>query len=514
MAYTPAETNIDDYGADPTGGADSTTAVQNAINASIQVAGDYALADAGNKVHLPLLKKTTASAGGIYILSDTVTISGVWNGIIDWNGAVFCWNGANDRPMFQYSDCRTVKMSNARLYCLPTKPCFTGISMKNATGGVTPTHNQFDNIQMWGQAAGFDFGWRVEQGSAGDANQEFNVWRSCEVYDYRDSAWTFEHSQSKHNSFFHCGFNSGYIGQCGVRLHHPQYFPNGNGSFLWVGGGGGTCLLSDFLISSPSDPITIIGVATEGSRRFFSTQLYDVVTGCVGTVPAPASLTMTTPAGTAYVITGSPQPVTVPQFVYTYTANKETYDIIEPAGTVTHYARNIGQAWDATPSGGTVCQKVTTNATQITAVLQWRGGRPNHETLGAQPITLEGCRYSSNLEASDGFFIVCRHRGPLNLIGNRFYTKTTYGKILVYGPGTGVAGTVVNDVGNMWLTDLAGPYPSLQSRTVMDEYGGIPGNNEATVTPTLGNYQISALGENIMLPSNVKSARRMFEIWG
>lgn len=94
-----------------------------------------------------------------------------------------------------------------------------------------------------------------------------------------------------------------------------------------------------------------------------------VVSGLLGSVPGPVSLTMTTPAGTYYAIG---QRVVSAGFSFTYTASKDTYDDISSSGVVTHTAVTNGAGAPSVAANSIRLQKVVTNGTQITGVTDLR----------------------------------------------------------------------------------------------------------------------------------------------
>lgn len=91
------------------------------------------------------------------------------------------------------------------------------------------------------------------------------------------------------------------------------------------------------------------------------------VSGLLGAVPSPASLTMTTPGGVAYVNgTRVNKASADADLTYTYPASATTYDYLADTGAITH-------GTSATPpAGAIVLQAVTTDASAITGVKDLR----------------------------------------------------------------------------------------------------------------------------------------------
>jgi hypothetical protein len=491
--------SIDDFGADPTGAQDSTAAIQAAVIAAKKPASAYPLSvdlptglSAHVKSHQPTYTKVVASPGGMYVVSDTITLDQSWWGLFDGQGAQFIWNGPASIPMWYLHNVRQLTMRDFKIFAHASRPCLAGFQADRERNGITPTHCHFENIALYGHQGGFLFGWRMAVG-AYDGNGDFFSWRDCAVYDYVEAAWSIEHSQSKAHYFSNCQFNAGTTGKRGVTLHHPEYFPNGNGSFYWVGGGGGGNKVADFAINGPLENILIDGGKFEQSARLLTTAFYEVIAGLVGAVPDPPSLTMSTPGGSAYVLGATPGLVPHPGFTHTYAASKDTYDLLNANGTITHYERPLGAGLSNPPGAGTFLQCVMTNDTGITTV-KALGGRHHMPSTGISPVTIKNVGWSSNKEPWDGQFIKWMQKGPLSLIGNRFYVKTTYGNIGVYGAKdpTKAAGKVLL-IGNAWRTDLPGPWPEIADRIKVDQGDGglgVPGS-------TAGQLRVVAMGEAI-----------------
>jgi hypothetical protein len=471
-----------DVGVSGTSGSDSTAGIQACIDAAVRPQSEFIITDSVLTsamrshvlAHTPFLKTVRFAPGGYYRITDTINVASIWNGIIDGNGSYILWDCADaTKQMFRLQDCRNLRLMNFRLIAHQDRPTMAGVTMENiqpASGSnVTPFHNFYENIHMYGNAGGFRYGFRAMMGSGGDNNNEMHDYVHCSVFDYVETAYSIEHSQSKHHRFYGCTFNAGSTGKRGVSLRTPAVAPNGNGSFAWWGGGGGSNKVADFQLAGPLENVLIQYAEIEQSRRFLITPFDEVIGGLLAAVPSPASLTMSTPAGSAYVIGVE---VATSGFSYTYPANKDTYDLLKSDGTVEHTSIANG-ALPYNFSGNTTwLQRVVTNGSAIVAVENIGGSFISPSTIPT-PTTVIGCRWSSDKQTLDGDFIAYLQKGPLTLIGNRFYNKVRHAKVRVFA-GTTADSTVgkVTAIGNVFRSDLAAPYPQGPSRMILDRGDG------------------------------------------
>lgn len=94
-----------------------------------------------------------------------------------------------------------------------------------------------------------------------------------------------------------------------------------------------------------------------------------VANGLLPTVPAPVSLSATTPAGVAVVLGNRVAPVATAK---AYTASQDTYVDLSSLGAVTYSAVANGAAAPSVAANSLRLFKVVTNATEITAVTDLR----------------------------------------------------------------------------------------------------------------------------------------------
>jgi hypothetical protein len=128
------------------------------------------------------------------------------------------------------------------------------------------------------------------------------------------------------------------------------------------------------------------------------------------------------------------------------------------------------------PGNTTWLQRVVTDAISITAVDNI-GGSFVSPSGTPTPTTIIGCRWSSDKKTIDGDFISYLQKGPLTLIGNRFYNKVRHAKIRIFAGTTGDSTTAkVIAIGNVFRSDLSAPYPQGRDRMILDRGDGSYGN--------------------------------------
>jgi hypothetical protein len=476
--------------------ADATSAIQAAIDDAVKTSGDFgglAGLDGTLQTQIPTsLVQIAFSAGGCYVISDTLTVSQVNFGRIEGNDAMLVWNGSDStKPMWKYHNVRHVDATNFRIIAHEEKSMDAAYNVDRESGGVTATNVSFTNIKIYCHQGGCKYGFRI--GTAGQ-NNEFHVFNNVGVWDYSETAFSIEQSQAKGEIFIGSECNGGTTGKRCVSLMDNGVAPNGNGSFYWIGGGGGSNRIADFQIAGPLENIYIDGGKWENSARLLTTPFYEVISGLVGSVPSN-SLTMTIPTGSAYLVGTSALVTHSAPEDYTYTANKDTYDTIGTGGVITHNAYANGTPL-YNPGGGTVFQKVVTDGSKIVSVTA-TGGSVGSPSGSGSPVTIKNLGWSSASEPWDGPFINWMQKGPLTLIGNRFYVKSTYGRIRALASGT-LTGKVTM-IGNTWRTNLAGPWPDLVDRMFFDRGDGSACQSVECAAPRVtaqGEYYETSSGGN------------------
>lgn len=148
-----------------------------------------------------------------------------------------------------------------------------------------------------------------------------------------------------------------------------------------------------------------------------------VVSGGLPTVPSPASLTMTTPSAIAYVQATRVNPASVSN---TYAASSDTYVDLSSTGGYTYSAVANNAAAPAVAANSIRMFKVTTNATQITAVTDLR-----QMTLTNQQSNFK----AGHIEANNGTneSLIARNGAGYFLAG--YDTASSQGRIGTYNGG-------------------------------------------------------------------------------
>jgi len=243
---------VADFGADPTGATDASTAIRAAITAASS-------ANVVQPIHLQ--RGATYKIGSTLLFSE---LSGRTAGGFIGNGATFVWSGDAVSPLIMLSNVRDCRFRDFNIECTTGAPLMAGVQSERAPAAVVaPTGNRWDNITMNGGNGGLDKGWRFALGSGGDYNNDENTFHNCMVQNYVTAAWSIEHAQSRGHRMFGCGFGGNTTGRRGVRS-------NPNGGFLWFGGEGGGNSVADFDLTDVISPCLIEGFTSENSARLLN----------------------------------------------------------------------------------------------------------------------------------------------------------------------------------------------------------------------------------------------------
>ena len=281
LPLVPASSAMAQLAAPPAGGIASMPGHANPRQAPFYAAGDgeaddtNAIQAAINAVRFkPRNKRSGPRSGGVFIpsgiyrITKTILIGdtlGLWFAGASTGGTLFLWDGPPGQPMFLLRDVRDAVLTDFQIKSTPRKPLHTAMKTENARGGYyAPSQNLFQNLLINGtDAPGLRYGFRVAQGTSGDANNDFHEFIRCKVKNYAKAAFTVEHSQSHTNRFYSCSFNGYRRGEAGVRTRH--------GSFSWFGGGGGGNTVADFDLGAANVTISIINGNIEDSTRLVRT---------------------------------------------------------------------------------------------------------------------------------------------------------------------------------------------------------------------------------------------------
>jgi hypothetical protein len=260
------------YGVKANGVADDTAALQNAINAAKNAT-----------LVLPAGTMIVSSSLNFGSASDT-TYSVVGQGGGETSLTNFLWKGNSTSPMFSLNGIRDSKFADFAIQASSSAPLQSGI-LSQTVSGTTPTNNFFERIWMSGGNTGIGKGWQFSP-TAGDNNNDENVFIDCSVFAFTIAAWSIEHAQSQAHKFYGCNFlgAAGQTNQYGVTTALGS--GNRGGYFSWFGGSSGGVAEADFYLGSPNGPVLIAGGVFENSPRFLemngsSANAWAVtVTGC------------------------------------------------------------------------------------------------------------------------------------------------------------------------------------------------------------------------------------------
>lgn len=136
-------------------------------------------------------------------------------------------------------------------------------------------------------------------------------------------------------------------------------FQAANGRYMIRITGGGTAReIADVILQDPAQLLTAGDVLNDF-----------VATGLLPSVPAPVSLSMTTPAGVAYILGTRVAPAATAK---AYTASRDTYVDLSSAGAYTYSEVANGAGAPAVAANSLRLFKVVTNGTEITGVTDLR----------------------------------------------------------------------------------------------------------------------------------------------
>jgi len=248
---TGAPVNVVDYGADPTGIANSSTAIQLAIDSGVS-----------KKIYFPT---------GTYRIDTTIVFDSFTLLEVDFGGSTLTWNGSSGGSVVTIKDCQSCTFFNAKVTSSSTKPALAAFTLENGSGVlVAPNKLVFSQIVCEGtNLNGMTYGFNVSgTGGGGDANNDFHYFENCTCYNYKDAGWYVAATQAYGLILTNCGMVSAN-GASGS----AAFFHAGNGgSVQIIGGGGGNNTYADFVFAGPGRPVNITNYASEGSAAFLRTE--------------------------------------------------------------------------------------------------------------------------------------------------------------------------------------------------------------------------------------------------
>ena len=264
--------NALDFGADPTGVLDSTSALQAAINAlsdqsNAFVALGSVVKDNAQLFIPPGIYKITSELVWPAGFGDTISGAGVWNTKLRWAGAA----GGH---MLRMRNCRDVRLEGL---------CFDsgGVAIASAiylqtddtaTDLYISTQNDFYRVMILGQASAV-VGILIDNAvGATDNGDDLHVFDRVLIYDCTESCWKSSTGEQKDAVFRDC-----------IMAGAPRciYTTGQGGSFKWYGGFVYNITTAIFHHDSPGDPVIMQGLDAENVARLV---LWDGETGNSGPV--------------------------------------------------------------------------------------------------------------------------------------------------------------------------------------------------------------------------------------
>jgi hypothetical protein len=218
--------NVLDFGADPTGVADSTTAIQAAIDAASTLYGSVYYC------------KTVFFPPGEYKVSDTLAATnsrGLWLVGTGVEGTQIVPTIAlAGKPMVLFTDCRNGGVEKLRFYGESAGAPDCAIQFDTlATRAVTPMYMTVRDVSIGSASANsLTFGCRVTASADYDANNEQFLFENVDFNNILTAGISIEHSNSLLHDIIHCSFTNvaGAAVKTGGTGAHP------GGSFRMFGG--------------------------------------------------------------------------------------------------------------------------------------------------------------------------------------------------------------------------------------------------------------------------------------
>lgn len=243
--------NVVDFGADPTGIADSSSAINTAISSGIS--------------------KSMYFPKGTYLLNSSIQFDSLFNFAVDFGGSTFVWNGGSSGTVIVVSDCQSCTFFNATVKTSSSKPAENGVLFINGpSSSVAPSKCIFEQIIIDGtNLNGLTYGFQISaSGGGGDANDDFHRFVNCTCYNYKDAAWYVTATQAYGIQLENCAMvpANGTTNSVGF-LHAGS-----GGSVQVYGGGSGNHTYADFVFSGPGRATSIVNFVSEGSAAFLRTE--------------------------------------------------------------------------------------------------------------------------------------------------------------------------------------------------------------------------------------------------
>jgi hypothetical protein len=303
--------SVKDYGAVGDGSTDDTAAFQAAIDACFYGGGSNPY---GRTVFIPY---------GTYRITGTLEWSGKQGVRILGEGRFgtqLWWQGAAGIPFFHINSSAQCQFSDFSIYGRAASPPSEMFFFDYSPVVLASFGHRFSNILIdsFGDA-GYDYG--IRWSSAYGNNSEV-VYEDVLILRFKEAGVSLEGSQQKSHNFYGCQFNGLWPsvtpgvggGKYGVSCT--------NGSFLWYGGGMGSCSLAGFYVPTDNDPVVIDGCQSENCYRFFDSGSVGAAFGSPVAIKNSRMDATPLSATDGFIRFASPGPHTLENStVYTTTAN-------------------------------------------------------------------------------------------------------------------------------------------------------------------------------------------------
>lgn len=248
---TGAPVNVIDFGADLTGVADSSTAINAAINSGVS-----------KSIYFPT---------GTYRIDSSIVFDSFTLLEVDFGGSTLIWNGVSNGSVIVIKDCQSCTFFNAKINTSPSTPALAAVTLENGSGvSVAPSKSIFRQIVIEGSGLnGITYGFNISgTGGGGDANNDFHLFDTCVCYNYTDAGWYVAATQA----YGLILLNPTMVPADGA-TNSVGFFHAGNGGSVQVfGGGGGNHTYADFVFGGPGRASSIVNFASEGSAAFLRTE--------------------------------------------------------------------------------------------------------------------------------------------------------------------------------------------------------------------------------------------------
>lgn len=186
-------------------------------------------------------------------------------------GLTFYWAGPPGVPCFDLTDVRESHFCDFRIEARTILNA--GWWCRNMPDGITAAQNLWEDVLVVGQNTTnyVEYGWRITTLNGGlDQNNDFHVWKRCQVRFFKEAGVSIEHSQAKMEMLEQCQFlGTNFDATGGLSLSKAGVTTalGTGGQFTWKGGFIAHCETT-FLIGQPNDAIVVDSLQSEGCSSY------------------------------------------------------------------------------------------------------------------------------------------------------------------------------------------------------------------------------------------------------